>query len=93
MVLMILAMLSLEVLMPSMARFISCMLPAPVSAAARVWLASSLAFCAFSALRCVVLDISSSDAPVSSRAAACSLAPSARDWLVVADWPATAETL
>ncbi|MPN43474.1 hypothetical protein SDC9_191034 [bioreactor metagenome] len=53
----------------------------PLSAAVRAWRPSSFAFLAFSALRCVMLAISSSEELVSSSEAACSLAPSASDWL------------
>ncbi len=81
MVLMILAISALDNLMPSMAAFIACMSLAPVSAAWRAWLANSLALSALSALRLVMLDISSSEELVSSSEAACSLAPSANDWL------------
>jgi hypothetical protein len=45
-----------------------------------------LALSAFSALRLVMLDISSREAPVSSSEAACSLAPSASDWLALEIW-------
>ena len=79
----IFAMLADESLMPSMACFISDMLPAPASAAWRVWLERFFAFAADSALRLVMLNISSSEALVSSMEAACSLAPEAIDWLDV----------
>jgi hypothetical protein len=68
-----------DVLIASIARFISSMSAAPVSAARRVWLESSLACCAPSALRLVMLESSSSEALVSSMEAACSLTPSAND--------------
>ena len=81
MVLMILAMSELEVLMASMAVVIAAMLRTPWSPAWRAWLPSSLTLLAVSALRWVMLAISSSEELVSSSEAACSLAPSARDWL------------
>ena len=80
-VLMIFATSSLDVLMSRMALFIASMSCVPVSAAARASFASAVARWAPSALRCVVLDISSSEELVSSREAACSLEPSASDWL------------
>ncbi len=82
----------LETLMASIAAFIPCMSAAPLSAAARVCLARSLAFCAFSALRLVMEDISSNDALVSSMDAACSLEPSARVWLAAETWLAALTT-
>ena len=68
-----------EALIASIARLISSISELPASAATRVWLESSLACTAPSAFRLTMLDISSSDALVSSREAACSLAPSASD--------------
>jgi hypothetical protein len=47
----------------------------------RVSEASKVAFRAFSAVMRVMLDISSSDALVSSTEEACSLAPDDREWL------------
>ena len=79
---------SLLVLMSFIAAVMVCMSEDPVSAAVRAWRASSFTFCAFSVLRFVMLDISSRDELVSSSEAACSLAPSANDWLAEDTCPA-----
>ncbi len=78
--------------MSVMAALIACMSAAPVSAAVRACRASSLALVAFSAFRLVMPAISSRDALVSSRDAACSLAPCASDWLEEETWVAAVVT-
>ena len=77
MVLMILAISSLEALMTSMAEDMAWISSAPRSPAARACRANSLVLLALSPFCLVMLDNSSSEALLSSRAAACSLAPSA----------------
>jgi hypothetical protein len=64
-----------------MAAFIACMSAAPLIGGGAGLLGELVGGCAFSALRLVMLDISSSEALVCSSEAACSLAPSASDWL------------
>ena len=66
----------------SIALAISRALRAPCSALSRVCVANSLACCTVSTLRWVMLEICSREALVSSRLAACWLAPLANDWLV-----------
>ena len=58
-----------------------------LAAALLASLASWLAWLAFSAFCLVMAAISSSEAEVSSRLAACSEDPSARDWLAAETWP------
>ena len=60
----------------------------PVSATTRASEARPLAFCALSAVARIMLSISSSEALVSSTAAACSLAPADSDWLDIDTCPA-----
>ena len=70
---------ALEASMACMAVFISAIVWDPDWAAARAWLAKSLAFSAFSAVLRIMTDISSSAALVSATLDACWLQPEASD--------------
>ena len=86
MVLMILAVASEDALICKIARDISPVartMPPTVSLASAV---RALHWPTLAALRCVMLDIYSNEELVSSNDAACSLAPSASNWLADATW-------
>ena len=91
MVLMILAISVDDCWMAFMATCIRSISEAPASAATRAWPAEVLPATALSALRLVMLESSSMEELISSSEAACSLDPSASDWLAEETCPDAVE--